>query len=99
MTVDEGRNPERDSGTKPDQQPEEKPNQPADEQPGAHIGRDATPAASDDEARPRRAQEISQPAPDEQDLPPDQPDEGWQEWPEGHRQGRSADDDLLRRKG
>ena len=27
------------------------------------------------------------------------PDEGWQDWPEGHREGRSADDDLIRRKG
>lgn len=35
----------------------------------------------------------------EDKLPADQPDEGWQPWPEGHREGRSADDDLLRRKG
>ncbi|HSH21972.1 MAG TPA: hypothetical protein VK992_05135 [Candidatus Caenarcaniphilales bacterium] len=27
------------------------------------------------------------------------PDEGWQDGPEGHRQGRSADDDMLRAKG
>jgi hypothetical protein len=27
------------------------------------------------------------------------PDEGWHDGPEGHRQGRSADDDLIQRKG
>jgi hypothetical protein len=27
------------------------------------------------------------------------PDEGWREAPEGHREGRSADDDMVRRKG
>ena len=27
------------------------------------------------------------------------PDEGWKDWPEGHREGRAADDDLIRRKG
>lgn len=27
------------------------------------------------------------------------PDEGWRDAPEGHREGRGADDDLIRRKG
>ena len=27
------------------------------------------------------------------------PDEGWRDGPAGHREGRPADDDLLRRKG
>jgi hypothetical protein len=27
------------------------------------------------------------------------PDEGWQDGPEGHREGRAAGDDLIRRKG
>ena len=27
------------------------------------------------------------------------PDEGWSDWPAGHREGRAADDDLVRRKG
>ena len=27
------------------------------------------------------------------------PDEGWRDAPEGHREGRPADDDMVRRKG
>jgi hypothetical protein len=27
------------------------------------------------------------------------PDEGWSDSPEGHREGRPADDDMVRRKG
>jgi hypothetical protein len=27
------------------------------------------------------------------------PDEGWKDWPAGHREGRAADDDMVKRKG
>jgi hypothetical protein len=27
------------------------------------------------------------------------PDDGWTDWPEGHREGRAADDDMVKRKG
>lgn len=60
-------------------------------EPGSAISRGAEPE------RPATSQTERASEPGE--LPPDQPDEGWQEWPGGHRQGRAADHDLQRRKG
>ena len=59
--------------------------------PGSAIGREAEPERPES-SQPERASQSG-------GLPPDQPDEGWQDWPAGHRQGRAADDDLQRRKG
>lgn len=58
---------------------------------GRSIGREAEPERPAG-SQPERASQSG-------DLPPDQPDEGWQDWPGGHREGRPADDDLQRRKG
>ena len=59
--------------------------------PGSAIGREADPERPESSLPERAGQSAG--------LPPDQPDEGEQEWPAGHRQGRPADDDLQRRKG
>ena len=58
---------------------------------GSAIGREAEPE--------RPASSVPERASQSGGLPADQPDEGWQDWPGGHREGGPADDDLQRRKG
>jgi len=72
---------------------------------GSAIGREAEPerpagSAIGREAEPERpAGSVPERASLSGGLPADQPDEGWQDWPGGHREGGPADDDLQRRKG
>ena len=79
---------ERGRGSRPE---DERPSEQEEAAAGSALGREAEPARPES-SRPERAAQSG-------GLPPDQPDEGWQDWPGGHREGRPADDDLQRRKG
>lgn len=62
----------------------------------AELGQDSIPGGlqRDDERIAGEATQSTGPAQRGRN-----PDEGWREAPEGHREGRAADDDMVRRKG
>jgi hypothetical protein len=80
--------------------PDEEREEPVD--PGAYIGQQPESASEsvvggvqrDDERLAGEATQSTGPA-----NRAANPDEGWSDAPEGHREGRKADDDMVRRKG
>ena len=103
--TDDRRRQADDQPRQADDQPRQADDQPRSGEPadaGAYLGRepelgqDSIPGGlqHDDERIAGEATQSTGPA-----QRGANPDEGWRDAPEGHREGRAADDDLVQRKG